>query len=297
MPRARQYVRELLLRAVPDDVVDAAELCVSELATNSVLHAATEFSVALDRSGDEVRLAVSDQSPVLPRVVPYGSTAVTGRGLQLVARLSAAWGVQVLTGAGKTVWCQLTGSAPELDVDDVLAAWQDSLDDEPGATAAAPTATPGDTGQLPATVVLLGYPVRRGIRTREHVDALLRECLLLRLAQPQPSSSAPARLAELAELLTSRYSAQLTEPERRKLDAFHRGQATVDLTYPLHPETAQVALAWRSALAEMDAYCHAEQLLTLATPADVAELQAWVLGEFLAQADAQPPQPWPGPAD
>ncbi|MDP9496879.1 MAG: ATP-binding protein, partial [Actinomycetota bacterium] len=142
VPRARRYVREQLLSAVPEDVVDAAELCVSELATNSVLHAATEFVVELARSGDAVRLAVSDRSPVLPRTVPYGTTAATGRGLHLVARLSAHWGVQALTGTGKTVWCEVAGSAPELDVDDVLAGWQDELDDRPGAPAAAPAAGP-----------------------------------------------------------------------------------------------------------------------------------------------------------
>lgn len=279
VPRARRYVREQLLSAVPEDVVDAAELCVSELATNSVLHAATEFVVELARSGDAVRLAVSDRSPVLPRTVPYGTTAATGRGLHLVARLSAHWGVQALTGTGKTVWCEVAGSAPELDVDDVLAGWQDELDDRPA-----------------GEVVLLGYPVRRGMRAREHTDALLRECLLLRLAQPQVHS-APARLAELAELLVSRYSAELTEPERRKLQAFERGESVVDLTYPLLADTARVVLAWRQALAEMDAFCRAEELLTLATPPDVAELQAWVLGEFLAQADGRPPRPWPGTAD
>lgn len=293
VPRARRYVREQLLAAVPDDVVDAAELCVSELATNSVLHAATEFVVELGRSGGAVRLAVSDRSSVLPRTVAYGTAAATGRGLQLVARLSAHWGVQALTGAGKTVWCEVVGCAPELDVDDVLAGWEDTLDDEPGAAPAAEQ-TPAD--RLPGLVVLLDYPVRRGMRAREHTDALLRECMLLRLAQPT-AHHAPARLAELAELLASRYSAALTEPERCELEAFHRRESVVDLTYPLLPGTAAVVTAWRQALAEMDAFCRTEQLLTLATPPDVAELQAWVLGQFLAQADGRPPQPWSGPAD
>ncbi len=295
MPRARQFAQQRLAGQVPEDVVDTVELCVSELATNCVLHASTEFVIRVDVLERGARVSLTDGSPVPPRQVPYGLSAATGRGLSLVANLSSGWGVE-LSSDGKTVWCEvLPSSGMELDEAALLDAWGDLLDDdEPVDTSTPPAPTPPTPG---ATIRLLRYPVRRGLRSREHADALVRECMLLRAAYDHGASSVPGRLAALAEMLQSRYSAELSEPERRKLDAFARGKGAVDLDYPRVPQAAEVVEQWRTVIAEMDEYCRQERLLTLSTPPDVAELQRWVFDEFGRQLAGEAPRPWPGPLD
>ncbi|GAB7189525.1 hypothetical protein NUM3379_02310 [Kineococcus sp. NUM-3379] len=105
---ARRYVRRALRELDAADLEEPAELAVSELVTNAVLHAHTAFTVAVRTTpGGRVRVEVSDTSPVPVEVRAFGTSATTGRGLQLVAASSADWGIDPLPGgphAGKTVW-------------------------------------------------------------------------------------------------------------------------------------------------------------------------------------------------
>ncbi|WP_432514969.1 ATP-binding protein [Kineococcus sp. SYSU DK001] len=115
--------------AALEAVVADAEVCVSEMVTNAVLHAGTPLTVVVtadvtteattDAPADgvhrdglpdprvRVRLEVRDGSTVEPQWVPRSLTASTGRGLKLITALSAARGVQRHDG-GKTVWCELS---------------------------------------------------------------------------------------------------------------------------------------------------------------------------------------------
>lgn len=80
---------------------------VSELATNATLHAATPFTLALTLLDGRLRIAVSDGSRARPRISRLASPdATTGRGMGMVAALSAAWGVEADEN-GKTTWCEL----------------------------------------------------------------------------------------------------------------------------------------------------------------------------------------------
>jgi hypothetical protein len=104
---ARRYVREVLEELGAQELEESAELGVSELVTNAVLHARSAFTLAVRRvSGGRVRIEVSDASPLLLQARQFAITATTGRGLQLVATLSFDWGVHELPtgGPGKTVW-------------------------------------------------------------------------------------------------------------------------------------------------------------------------------------------------
>ncbi len=78
---------------------------LSELATNAVLHAATEFTVVLDQDAGALRMEVRDRSPRALHQHRYGLQATTGRGLALVGTLSRDWGVAVGADGGKVVWC------------------------------------------------------------------------------------------------------------------------------------------------------------------------------------------------
>jgi PAS domain S-box-containing protein len=88
-------------------------LMLSELATNAVQHAATEFEVAITlgalAEGTDgarwVRVAVSDEAPGYPAPEEPAADAPRGRGLLIVESLADAWGVEVQRGRpGKTVW-------------------------------------------------------------------------------------------------------------------------------------------------------------------------------------------------
>ncbi len=106
---ARQFVAEALKRwGHPTTLIHDAQLVVTELATNAVVHARSPFSVAVRRHGDGVRLSVRDASQTRPIAREPGPLTISGRGLYLVGLLSRRWGVEP-DADGKTVWAELPG--------------------------------------------------------------------------------------------------------------------------------------------------------------------------------------------
>ena len=102
---ARLFVRDCLSEE-PRELVEAAELMASELATNCVMHARTDFELAVD-ANDNIRIEVSDTGSGRPELLTPGSRQRTGRGLRIVETLSAGWGVTARDGGGYTVWFTL----------------------------------------------------------------------------------------------------------------------------------------------------------------------------------------------
>jgi anti-sigma regulatory factor (Ser/Thr protein kinase) len=112
---ARIYVLGALGPLTPD-IADAVAIIVSELATNVVLHTSSEFTVNIERSDAEIRVAVSDRDPNIPVARTPRPDETSGRGLQLVQALAADWGVSAADDrVGKTVWftVSLRGSVDE----------------------------------------------------------------------------------------------------------------------------------------------------------------------------------------
>lgn len=106
---SRRYVREVL-HSHPPAHIDAAELMVSELATNSVKHAHSGFKVSINDSGGEIRVEVRDTGRGQPVLRFPAPTEPSGRGLRIVEALSLAWGT-VDSPRGKTVWFTLPSKA------------------------------------------------------------------------------------------------------------------------------------------------------------------------------------------
>lgn len=110
---AAEILSDWGLEALADD----AQTCVSELGTNAVQHRprrhagqASEMELALTITGSaSLRLAVRDSWPGIPQPRLSADGDVNGRGLLLVAALSARWGVEPAAPGqrGKTVWCEL----------------------------------------------------------------------------------------------------------------------------------------------------------------------------------------------
>lgn len=88
---------------------DDAVLLVSELVTNSVLHAGASVRVTLYRHDEGLWVSVTDQGTgqVIRRDPQVTDTM--GRGLSIVDQMSGAWGVLVEPDA-KSVWFELAAN-------------------------------------------------------------------------------------------------------------------------------------------------------------------------------------------
>ena len=107
VPAARRLVREQLQEHGHTVLSDSAELIVSELVGNVVLHVGGDVEVTVAVHAAEVVIEVSDDSPLSPHLRVFSSTSSTGRGMRLVHSLSAEHGVRP-RGSGKTIWVRLT---------------------------------------------------------------------------------------------------------------------------------------------------------------------------------------------
>lgn len=111
---ARRLTRERLAGwPVCADTREAADLVVSELVTNAIVHT-TSRSITCElrslRDGEGLRIAVRDEghTGAGPRPAEGRPAEEHGRGLLLVAALATAWGaLDTETGAGLTVWAEL----------------------------------------------------------------------------------------------------------------------------------------------------------------------------------------------
>ncbi|MEV6112733.1 SpoIIE family protein phosphatase [Streptomyces sp. NPDC052109] len=105
---ARRFTRRTLRAwGVPQDTQEAAQLVVSELVTNALVHTGGQVRLDLSLVSHRLRLAVADASPRSPvKPTSIGWEATGGRGILLVEAVSAAWGTLPVSG-GKQVWADL----------------------------------------------------------------------------------------------------------------------------------------------------------------------------------------------
>jgi anti-sigma regulatory factor (Ser/Thr protein kinase) len=115
-PRSAGIARRLIADTCDDwdlaELKDAAVLVVSELVSNAVRYAGTDFDLTASLRGGYLHLAVRDgnpQPPLMPSWAVAGRPALTtrGRGLQLVDSSATAWGTTVAPD-GKVVWAALS---------------------------------------------------------------------------------------------------------------------------------------------------------------------------------------------
>lgn len=104
---ARRFVEETLEHWECGPLLDTVNLLVSELVTNSILHADSPADIAVLLKPEVVRVEVTDRGAGMPGVKAAESVATSGRGMALVEMLSSSWGVEP-TPQGKTVWFEVT---------------------------------------------------------------------------------------------------------------------------------------------------------------------------------------------
>lgn len=104
---ARGQVRAAILAWKAPVDTDVAVLLTSELVTNAIKHTATEtVTLGIRCARDRLRVDVHDTSSVPPVVTEAPADAEAGRGLVLIANLSAEWGFY-RTPMGKVVYFTL----------------------------------------------------------------------------------------------------------------------------------------------------------------------------------------------
>lgn len=146
----------------------------------------------------------------------------------------------------------------------------------------------------PVEVHLLGTPVELMLTAREHHDGLMREFRLLALSEDDRAPGTPQRLLALTDLLGRQYAAAQARRDADVDGALARGDATVDLHYSVTRSIVDAVRRLDALMAEADAFCAGEQLMTLERSPEVKRFTAWYLDQFTAQCAGADPVPWAG---
>ena len=279
---ARRLLREALTEAAREEWLDDAELALSEVVTNAMLHAHSDIEVAVDVTQDELCVEVRDYDRALPVQRHYGDEAVTGRGMALVAAITRAHGVRQLAD-GKVVWFCIGGRPSSADgsVDDLVTAWAIDLDD--------------DLPPPPAirTVVLRDMPVALWLAAREHHDAMIRE-LCHWIAEHGQAASVDVAGADRAR---STVSGTLSRVLGR-----HHGDDTrvwperTDLVLDVAPDGARAFEALQDTLDFGESLALDGKLLIQPALPEIVAVRDWVCEQAIAQLLDVDPNPWPGTA-
>lgn len=269
VPSARRFVRAVLVEAGHEEWLDEAQLAVSELSTNAMLHAHTPFEVTVQVGDEGVYVQVWDDEPVLPAQRRSDETSTTGRGLELVQAVASCFGFQVV-GPTKVVWFCLGMSLPESAHLLLLDRWRGRLD-------ADPLDSPGPS----RTVVLRRMPISLWLSARAHHNDLMREYALHRSTDPQT----------LERLGSADRARSLVLAAVRALDAM----STATLVLQVRADQAHWFEALRDLLDDAERLASAGELLAPPGPPQVVAVRHWACGQVLGQIDGDEAEPWDGP--
>jgi len=285
---SRRWVGEVLTSLGRDDLVSSAELGVSELVTNAILHASPPIAVAVRGTRAHPRVEVRDNSHQPPRInvdmtEDEHLLSTIGRGLGIVSLYSVTWGSDV--GAdGKTVWFEPCADAAVGGAEGDTTG--ESFDfaqyvERRVASSPPPTAL--------MSVQLLNLPVGAFAELRTRYAELRRELRLLSISH---GSEYPLAV-EFSELFPH---VELERRQSRGVEqvdaAIANGAESVDVAYQV-PTSAATTMSRLLDLSEaVDRFCIEEKLLMLAASPAQRALQRWYLGEFVRQAAGEDPVPW-----
>ncbi len=269
VPLARRHVREVMPAS---EVREDVELVVTELVTNAVLHTPSgDVELRVEQLPEAVRVEVEDAGHGMPVAVRESTTAMTGRGLALVAALSRAWGVDSGRPGHKVVWAEvpyeptdLMRTEPDIDLDALLAEWQDAEDEEQRYEVR--------LGSVPTDLLL---------EAKAHVDNLVREFALARIEE------LPAHLATLIPAVVEGFSRARVAIKEQALEAASRGALETELVLTLGADAADAGEAYLAALDELDRYAGAARLLTVASPPVHQVFRHWYVQALVDQLRAR----------
>jgi hypothetical protein len=204
-----------------------------------------------------------------------------GRGLSLVAMMSARWGADLdHDRSGKSVWFE---PAPEMnahaDLQGEVFDARDAMGEEPVVEPPAET----------VRIELRNFPAQMFRRLRVHQFELRRELRLLAMTDPgrYPVAAAVTEMNDAVEADRRATSGV------RSLDlAIRRGDQHVDLVYDVPVGAPERMEQVHELITEAYRVFGDERLLTVVPPAELRALQEWYFGEFIRQGRGEPPIPW-----
>jgi anti-sigma regulatory factor (Ser/Thr protein kinase) len=281
---ARRWVAELCHDIGRPELTECAQLGVSELVTNALLHGEPPITVRMRGTSEHPRVEVRDSStetPILPdqpldRPETDDLLLTFGRGLSIVARCSDAWGAEI-EDDGKVVWF-----APAADFAD-----GDGVEG---------TITGVDHSRIQTTptrdrvrVTILDVPLALYVGFQQHFRELRREVRLLALAHQSDYPLAKS----LSDLFTS-LDRQLREGigVEQIDDALSQGMESTNLVVHMPRSAASTLMRFVELLDLADEFCREERLLSLARTPEQRRFQVWFLGEFVRQANGEPARSW-----
>lgn len=288
---ARRLVREELERSGRVDLCDTAELLVSEIVTNALVHAGTPIEVHARVRGDALRVEISDGSAAAPAIRHHSSMAGTGRGLRLLQAMVESWGTE-LRALGKTVWFELLdaereGSGPLIDLQD------------------AGTAVRTLDADGTVHVELLNVPLLLHVAWHQHAETLLREYLLVSLGNDDLDDEAGGLEELMAHAAASEaialLFAHLPDPglgddaDQLMVGSSEPHASSPREVLPVPPDVLPCFRVLDETLDAALALSEAGALLTPPTQPEIRAFRRWICAEVRRQSGGDLATPWSEP--
>lgn len=275
---ARRVVRRALAGADNEDALDAAQLAISEVVTNALVHAAPPLRLRVMLADQSLRVELSDGSPRLPATRDFGAQAPTGRGLRLVEELVSRWGSHP-TPDGKVVWFEISDGEM---LDELL----------PGA---------GEVESVEAadgtvvTIELHRMPLLMHQAWQEHAAALLREVMLVRLDAELSALEEHASASDALGLLLEQVPAAEVglDTERLLANATEPGvtvdQLIIEVPHASLPSFAALDVMLDEALG----LAESGELLSPPTQPEIQAMRLWICNQVRTQSAGGRSSAWP----
>jgi PAS domain S-box-containing protein len=267
---ARRFVRGMLpeVSEVPEELRRNAELLVSELVTNAVLHARSEAEVSVGFREGRIRLAVRDGRPdlgLLPQQ-KFHHFPATGHGLAMVERLATRYGVE--TGEDtKTAWVEIGPDGTPQEPSD----W------------GTPTPVPGPR----RTVTLIDLPDSLFMAAHQNRRVLLRELTLAAIGGDdlgvRPKDLAVAN--DVNHMISAWVDAALSEHP-----VAEAGTRSLAMSVPTDAGVAVLVL--RKVLDRAEEAARAGRMLSRPALPAVRALRGWLFGQIAGQLAGGHPTAW-----
>jgi PAS domain S-box-containing protein len=270
--RARRAVRKALAAVDATHLGEVAELAVSELVTNAVVHAGTQVRVRITAEPTAVRVEVGDGSPRLPVLRGWTDTAGTGRGLRIVDQHADRWGAGRVDD-GKVVWFEVGRPVTPIQP-------------RPDALALPPTAR--------VDIMLLDVPLLMHWAWQEHAATLLREYLLYALERDGRALDDHVAASSALGLLDEQVpKPELpSQPDALMASAVEPVVSAAKVTLRIPTSSVPHFLVLDDLLVRAVDAAQDGRLLSPPTQPEMAEMREWLCGEVVRQAGAAEPTPW-----
>jgi hypothetical protein len=141
------------------------------------------------------------------------------------------------------------------------------------------------------TVAFRGFPLAIFMQSRQHTEALLREFAFV-VDGGGDNTELPRQLLQIVERVRASAAGLNTGAQRNIEEALQRGHETVDFELLVPARLAAGAREFDALLDQVDDYCRAGDLLSLASSQELRRFRQWYLSEIAGQIEGRAPTMW-----